>query len=258
MDHRARAEAYALRMPQTQFFSHSTAALFYGIPLPRAVERAQTIHVSARPAGGLPRAQGVRGHHEAWDREPVRRGELFLSSPVDTWCELWRELSIEELVAAGDYLVTGDEPYSGNPPLATLDELKNAVYSYGSRRGVRKLREALALVRYGSMSPMETTTRLFLVAHGLPEPELNHPVFDDDGALLALIDLAYPEYKVAIEYQSGLHMASPQHRNDIARRERLEDRGWTVIYISIDDIRHRPHETLARVRARLRARGALV
>jgi hypothetical protein len=123
---------------------------------------------------------------------------------------------------------------------------------------VRKLREALALVRYGSMSPMETTTRLFLVADGLPEPELNHPEFDDDGTLLALIDLAYPEYKVAIEYQSDLHMASTQHRNDIARRERLEDRGWTVIYISIDDIHHRPHETLARVRARLRARGALV
>ena len=117
-------------------------------------------------AGGLPRAQGVQGHHECvGPRTGAPRSRCVLSRPVDTWCELWRELSLEELVAAGDYLVTGDEPYSGVPPLATLDELQNGrLTAMGAAAACEKLREALALVRYGSMSPHGDDERVsFLV-----------------------------------------------------------------------------------------------
>ncbi len=255
---RERIQAYTLRMPQTHFFSHATAAVLHGLPLPRALETATTLHISASVGGGIPRGRGVIGHHAAWDRTPYILNGRRLSKPVDTWCELWRELHLNELVSAGDYLVTGDEPYSGNPPLTALDDLRASVRRYGSRRGAKKLRAAVSLVRYGSMSPQETQARLLLVGGGLPEPQLNTPVFDERGTLIALLDLAFVEYKVAIEYQSKWHDGPTKYRNDMVRRERLEDLGWTVIFVSADDLRLRPHETIGRVRARLRARGARV
>lgn len=251
-----RAAAYALRMPDPQFFSHSTAAVLHGVPLPHHLETAQTLHVSAAPGGGFPRGRGVRGHHSAWDRSPALYDGLRMSRPVDVWCELWGELGVDDLVAAGDYLVTGEEPYSGAPPLTTMGALHDSVAAYGGRRGAKKLRAALELVRYGALSRMETKTRLLLAGAGLPEPELNYSVFDSDGTRVAMLDLCYPEFKVAIEYQSDYHSGGAQYRKDVTRRERLEDLGWTVIFVSADDIRLRPLETASRVRLRLHARGA--
>lgn len=248
-------EAYAARMPERQSFSHATAAVIHGIPMPFALEESGTLHVSAI-GGGIPRLPGVIGHHEGWDRQPIEKDGLRLSSPIDTWCELSTLLGIEDLVAAGDYLVTGDEPYSGTPPLVTMEELRLAVRTHGSRRGARRLRAALGRVRYGAMSRMETRTRLFLVDAGLPEPALNHKLFDAFGRTVAMLDLAFVAEKVALEYQSALHDSPQANRDDALRRERLEDLGWTVVYITIDDLRLRPEETLARIRARLRARGA--
>ncbi|SDT13641.1 endonuclease domain-containing protein [Microterricola viridarii] len=250
------AAAYAKRMPRRQYFSHSTAALLHGIPLPAEQERALVLHVSTSVAGGIPRCRGVVGHQGAWDRSPTERAGLRLSAAVHAWCELASLLAVDDLVAAGDFLVTGDEPYSGIPPLATLEQLTAAVRRYGSRRYARRLRQALALVRYGSMSRMESLTRLAMQTAGLPEPRLNHPVFDEHGTQIALIDLAYPEFKVGIEYQGDGHRDRVQYRNDTARRERLEDRGWTIVYVTADDLRFRLNETMNRIRTRLRQRGA--
>ena len=107
---------YALRMPAIAVLQPQHRRSVLRIPLPRAVEQAQTIHVSARPEGGLPRAQGVQGtrrrgivHLGAPGRARPQPpgGHLVASSGSELSC------SSEASVAAGDYLVTGDEPYSG-------------------------------------------------------------------------------------------------------------------------------------------------
>ena len=55
----------------------------------------------------------------------------------------------------------------------------------------RRARRAAALVRTGVDSPMETRLRLLIVFAGLPEPEVDHRVHDDDGTLLRRYDLTY-------------------------------------------------------------------
>lgn len=40
-------------------------------------------------------------------------------------------------------------------------------------------------------------------------------------------------------------------RDDILKYERLQDLGWRVIRVTKDDMRERPDETVARVRAAL-------
>ena len=250
--------AYALRMPESQHFSHTTAALIHGIPLPLGVANATSLHVSADQAVGFPRARGVIGHHTGQSTVVETRTGLRVSSPVDCWCELGTLLRTEDLVAAGDFLVTGDEPLSAVPPLATLSDLERAVEARAGRRGVRRLSEAFLLVRYGPLSRMESLTRLLIVQAGLPEPLLNFTLVDGAGGFVAMLDLAFPEWKVGIEYQGDVHREKERFRRDITRRERIEDQGWTVIYVSADDILRHPLQTIERIRRRLRARGAPV
>jgi len=90
---------------------------------------------------------------------------------------------------------------------------------------------------------------------GVPEPEVNPSLLDENGSFLAMPDLAWPEYMFAIEYEGDHHRGVDQYRRDIRRIERLIDAGWSVMKISADDLFDRPDETVARVARRLTARG---
>jgi hypothetical protein len=259
-DQVALARAYAKRMPPTQFFSHSTAAAILGVPLPPPVAGSRTLHVSVRLGAQPARARGVIGHTLAPDRiDVVDLGGLRLTSPATTFALLGGMLAVDDLIIAGDHLITGEVPRGGAPALTTLQVLRDGVRRYGGCRGVRRLRAALDEIRFGSLSPRETLTRLLIVRSGLPQPDLNHPVFDDFGTLVALVDLAYPGQRVGIEYEGDGHREKARFRDDILRRERLEDLGWTIVRLTADDIseRHpeRVAETLRRIDARLRSRG---
>ncbi|NKF31500.1 hypothetical protein HER21_34230, partial [Pseudomonas sp. BGM005] len=113
-----------------------------------------------------------------------------------------------DLVALGDHFcrVWRDgfgRPDVGRRPLSTRDEL-GAMLSAGRRTGIRHLRQALELIREDSWSPLESAIRCHLVMAGLPEPRLNHDVYDAEGRFVACVDLAYPGKKIAVEYQSLL------------------------------------------------------
>jgi hypothetical protein len=253
-----RIRAYQQRMPPAQHFSHVTAALIQGFPLPLSFESDTQLHVAAIAGAGFPRARGVVGHQAGELSTVVMASGCRVTSAVDTWCDVATTLSLDDLVAVGDFLITGDEPYSGRTPAATLRELDAALVARNGRRGIRRLAEALELVRYGSLSRMETLTRLLIVRDGLPEAELNHTIIDSVGRTVAMVDLAFPEWRIAIEYQGDDHREKGRFRRDITRRERIEDQGWTVIYVSADDILRTPQATLARIRSRLLSRGAPV
>jgi very-short-patch-repair endonuclease len=157
-------------------------------------------------------------------------------SPEDTWAQLSQRLDIPELVAIGDFLVTGDEPYSGQPSPLGRAELERAVRHHGRRRGVQSLRIASELVRYGSLSPQESVLRVALVHAGLAEPELNFHVVHDDR-LVAMVDLAYPDQRLAIEYLGDHHRTDADlYRADIHRRERLASIGWNTVFITTADL----------------------
>lgn len=251
-----RIRAYQRRMPEAQIFTHTTAAIIHGLPLPLAREVDPILQVSAQAGAGFPRALGIAGHHTSELTSVVVRSGCRLSAAVDTWCDLASVLGLDDLIAVGDFLITGDEPYSGKPPIATRHELELAVRARAGRRGIRQLSSALGEVKYGAMSRMETLTRLLLARSGLPEPALNQVINNYRGGFVAMVDLAFPDWKVAVEYQGEHHREKARFRQDITRRERIEDEGWTVVYVSADDILRRPAETLARIRSRLRARGA--
>ena len=246
--------ALGSRLVEGQFFSHRSAALLWEAPVP--FRAAPELHVGVIAPQRAPRISNVRGHRfEPGRMALVEREGLLLTSPAFTFASSGG-LSLTGLVALGDHLVRVHRagygrPDAGKPPLATIAELRSAV-SLGRWRGTPRVREALELVREDSWSPRESSTRVALVRAGLPEPELNIDVFDRRGRFLACVDMAYPRYRIAVEYQGEQH--SESFAEDVERIEVLRAEGWEVIQVT-KVLERRPALLAARVAQRLRACG---
>lgn len=237
-----------------QFLSHRSAALLWGIPMPHASQ--PELHVTAVRPLRAPRITGATGHSVAAERcAVVQRNGVSLSDAPTTWASLG-SLSLTDQVVAGDFLVRRHRqgygrPNAGRAPVTTVRHLASMV-DLGHWDGISTLRRSLELIREDSWSPRESATRLHLVLAGLPEPALNVDVFDYRNRFLACIDLAYVNYRIAIEYQGELHKNSYAH--DIERIERLRAEGWIVIQVS-RVLAAQPKELVRRVELALRSRG---
>ncbi|MDR5691686.1 hypothetical protein RH861_06370 [Agromyces indicus] len=236
-DVRSRAMAYAERMPGRQVFSHATAAMLWGMPLPPHFEGDLRLHVGVPAGSTRSLAEGVVGHVV----RPERLGAMSLAGvrlagPSDAWCQLGSMLGVDDLVAAADFLITGGEPLNRDAALCTRGELTAALRRHSGCRGATRLREALELARWGPLSRRESLLRLQLTRGGLPEPVPNLRVLDATRRLVAIVDLAFPEWRVGIEYQGDLHRSPSRFRADVRRLERLADEGWLMVQATADDV----------------------
>jgi very-short-patch-repair endonuclease len=166
-----------------------------------------------------------------------------------TWRHLATFLTLDELVVAGDYLVRRKRP------LTTIAELDAATTRAGRAKGARNARYALADIRSGTDSPMESVLRLLIIRSGLPEPVIGHTVRDQRGDFVATPDLSYVAERIAIEYEGSIHQSDPWvFAEDIERRELLEDAGWLVIRVIARHVYTTPNELLQRIARALAAR----
>lgn len=259
-------------MSPDAFFSHVTAALVWGIPLPlRVLRSAEPGTVAAHrpdrrvdvavplPRRG-PRAAGIRTHRLAPTLLHTReRDGLRVASPATTWAQLAEELTVDELIVAGDAIIreprlpsgVRGEPGSG---LATIDQLRAAAEA-GRRIGVRKLREALPQIKLGSSSPPETELRLAVLRAGLPVPALDVDVLDEHGSPIGYTELAYPHWMILIEFEGDHHRTSrAQWDRDIEKHARCVALGWTVLRYTARHVRPTPAAAVTGIRdALLRA-----
>ena len=96
--------------------------------------------------------------------------------------------------------------------------------------------------------------RVVLVLAGLVAVP-QHTVRDPDGRFVARVDLAFPEQRVAIEYDGAWHGEPGQLARDRRRLNALDAAGWTVLHVTARDL-HEPEAPVARVRVLLRAATA--
>lgn len=166
---RSLCEAYAPRLRPGQFFSHRTAVVLWG--LTAALSRSGPFEVDVAVCAGAgwpPDARGVRGHVVGGDAPDVR---LLRGLPVSDVGSAWRQLGtvagLDELITVGDAAVFRPRyPQRGDPrPHTSIPELAESLERYRGR-GKRRLQAALALVREGVESPMETALRLLLDGDG--------------------------------------------------------------------------------------------
>ncbi len=260
--HRIRALEYAPRLREATYFSHETAAVLWGAPLPYVSRdgialdgRALPVHVSVLGTGPLPRGKGVHGHRaDPRTSGFVAADGIRVADPATTWANLGH-LPLYDLVAIGDYMCRKwregvGRPTPGRAPLATIDELRRIIAA-GRREGGPRLRTAVELIREDSWSPKESLVRCILVDAGLPEPRLNEDVYADNGAFLGCLDLAYVFKKVGVEYNGVLH--AKQYARDVERIAALRASGWIIIEVTAELLRN-PAELVARVRRALASR----
>lgn len=240
--------AYEPLLRSGEAFSHATAALLYGAPLPAAYSSPSPLHIIS-PTVTRSRTSGTIGHRAA-SRIPITlRFGLPVVAPAVTWMHLAAPLSPEDLTAVGDFLVTGALHSRGaEGPLATIEELAEALEAGAGCRGARGARWALEHIRVGPASRMETLLRLVMVAAGLPEPVIGPPVAVAGGSLTLHPDLAYPDLRIAIEYEGAGHRDAGRWERDIERRELFEDAGWRVIRVTRHALFDEPEALIARIR----------
>jgi hypothetical protein len=247
---RALCLSYAPRLKPGQYFSHVTAARLHGMPLPASFDSDHTLHVSTRSPARAPRAVGIRGHkHVVSARDVAILGDLPVSTPARVWIELAPLLTVEDLVCVGDYILWRRQPR------ASPEQLVQVVSGHRGLPGGGRLAEAVPLLSDRSDSPPESRIRYRFWRAGLPAPAVNAPVCDNHGILLAMPDLSFTRYRLAIDYEGDYHRTDrAQWEKDIGRVPRLEDVGWHSTRVSARDLRD-SRELIARLRRLLRERG---
>ncbi len=234
--------------------SHTTAAALWGFPLPLTLQDHTIIHLTRQAGNRAVRRRGVAGHQAQLRPDEVTQGRLLAcTSPLRTWFDLALILGEEDLVIAGDHL------FRRSNPLATTQGLDAYLETRKGAPGYRKAVLARDRMRTGTDSPKETEVRLLLIRHGLPEPEINLPIFDGTGGWVQDPDMSYGEFKIAIQYDGGHHATPAQRRSDISRDENALEAGWRVVRLTqLDlDIRdaHDVPRAVTRVRKALLERG---
>ncbi|NQX27904.1 DUF559 domain-containing protein [Microbacteriaceae bacterium VKM Ac-2854] len=248
----------ALVMTPEQYFSHDTAARMHGIPLPARYLRSEKLHVSAPHPARAMRRPGVVGHQ----CKDAKVGVVdLLGHPVadalSTLCALASRLDVDDLVAAGDALLRdgASDAFGRRRKAIARDVLAERLTAFrGPGRG--KLQTALRLMRKGSESRMESLLRLLIIRAGLPAPELNVDIFDEDGDFIGRGDLVYRSERTIVEYDGGQHGTdAAQYDRDITRWDAFIDAGWRLVRVRKKGVFVNPEETVARIRAKLVAGG---
>lgn len=125
--------------------------------------------------------------------------------------------------------------------MTTISALEDFVQRKGKRgrNGAGVLRELvrrLDPLAGVSESAMETKLKQLLRRHGFPTPAFQYEV-RHAGRFIARVDAAYPEHRIAIEYDSYEHHTGKQAIvRDNDRRNALREVGWRTVVFTAQDI----------------------
>jgi very-short-patch-repair endonuclease len=183
------------------------------------------------------------------DDEMCVRDGIRLTTPARTAFDLARRKGLTTAVIRLDALMHATE--------VKVADIELLADRHRGARGLVQLRQAMSLVDGGGAeSPCETKTRLVLVAARLPRPQTQIEVLTRWSTVLARIDMGWEEWQVGVEFDGAHHwLDAAQRTRDIDRLAELEARGWIIIRVSADLLRHRPHVVVERVRRALLTAG---
>lgn len=224
-DHRLRCQGVALLLPQGTAIGGHSAAAWHGAPF-AAPHDPVTVLRPADVEWKGPR--GTKVHRTELNMADVEgRDGVPVTSPLRT---AWDVAALEPLataVAALDAMVR-----AGTVRMVDLQVMADAG---AGRWGVTKVRRAVPLVDPRAESAPESRVRVACVLAGLaPVPQYEVRVA---GVFLGRVDLAFPEQRLAIEYEGAYHFEDGQIVRDDARIARLVAAGWRVIRLSAPDLR---------------------
>jgi len=214
-----------------------TAAALYGF----CVEKHDSVHVL--DSGSRLRLGGELVVHQREGAPLQLISSRSATSPAWTAVEVARQVRRPRALATLDAAL-----HSGWCSAADLAETMDR---HRGRRGIVAVRNLLPLVDGRAESAMESEARLVMLDHGLPRPELQYLIRGRNGESWR-VDFAWPEAMVAAEYDSvQWHAGRSEMLRDKVRFAGVQELGWTVIPIVVDDVRRHPARLCKRIRGHL-------
>ncbi|MFT7869547.1 MULTISPECIES: DUF559 domain-containing protein [Amycolatopsis] len=168
-------------------------------------------------------------------------------------------------LALADHLCSGDDrtAFAGvDQAMAGLPDdhrqtlrknVRDRLIDRRDRRGIHRAQMLLALATGKAESPPESILRLIVVEAGFPVPEAQLEITTVDGRRLYVLDIAWPELRIALEYD-GFAAHEERHEHDAERDERMAGRGWVTIRATAVDLRE-PGRVLAELRDAFKLRS---
>jgi very-short-patch-repair endonuclease len=241
-------------MPSGSVISGLTAAQLHGLWLPpQPADGPLDVTIVAGATGSerlaYPRRREVSAHRRTFGPgDVVTSDRVPVTSVARTWLDLAHQLSLPDLVAAGDSALRGDNAVS-------MAQLAMLVEATPDRRGIRLARRALAMLDSRSRSRPESHLRVAVTAPDLPRFRVNEPIADENGEWLAEPDLALDEAMLALEYQGEGHADPVRMRRDMTRVTDMRRAGWQVLMYGPAEVLRRPHMIAPEIRQILRMRA---
>lgn len=239
--HRLHARGVALVAPPAAVLGGRTAAVLSGARHLAGPD--DPVEVVLPPGVRWDPAPGILCRTAPTASELLTDGELRWTGGTRTALDLIRRSPLDDAVVLLDQLV--------NAEVSDLAAVRRGAAALPRCRGSRQARDVAALADGLAESPQETRVRLLLQRSGLPMAVAQYRV-RYEGRLVARVDFAWPEHRLALEYDGLWHAEPGQFAKDRQRLNRLLAAGWRVLFVTAADLR-RPADLLARVAAALAA-----
>jgi hypothetical protein len=189
--HLARAHAAQDLTPGPTALSHISALAHYGAPLWRVpLDR---VHLTRLDEGSSRHEGGVTHHHgELTDNEVVEVDGRIVTSPTRSTLDGLTLVQTESGLVAGDWMLA--------ERLTDADRLWTGKERMNHWPRTLKFEVVLRLLDGDSKSVGESRSRYLFWQMGLPRPELQYPIHDRFGTLIAITDFAWPRHHVFGEF----------------------------------------------------------
>src|SRR4051812_19598573 len=236
--HAGRGRRHIWRSPEPW----SAAGVLWGVDLAGPDDDVECTLAPGCRAGGL---RGIQVTRRALPPDEVTwcRG-VRVTAVGRTALDLARIQPVEEAVVALDQFLGAG--------LLTMGRLRTAAAA-ATGPGCRQIRRAVDLADGLAESPQETRLRLLLHQSPLPRPIAQYSV-REGTRFVARVDFAWPDAKVAVEYEGMWHGRPQQVARDRRRLNQLTAAGWTVVFVTAADL-YDPVQVIARIAAALAARS---
>jgi hypothetical protein len=232
--HALRARAAAGLLVRGAVVTGRSAAVLWGVQL---AEPDDPVEVTLPPSAHPRRVPGLFVRRAALPAEHVsRRRGVRVTTAAATALRVAGSLPPDDAVVAVDQLVAAG--------VVDLEPLR-AVAATARGPGSSRARETCARADGLAASPEETRLRLLIGRSGLPAPVAQFSV-RMDGLFIARVDFAWPEKKVALEYDGLWHAEEGQFAKDRQRLNRLQAAGWRIVFVTAADM-YQPELLLARI-----------
>jgi hypothetical protein len=226
--HILRAAAVRTAMPRA-VVSHQSAAIIHGLNL---LNRPDNKNVTVTvPPGAFRGDHGIAGVVRYSANLPDGHVETVAGGKVTTVArtviDIARNVSFMQGVVVADHALRSR--------LTSRTKLRLVLQACAGWPGTAKARRVLEFADPRAESVLESCARVFFHEHGLQPPELQVPIYDDEGEFIGRVDFYWSRYKTIAE-ADGLMKFDDRPRQEVARLlvrdRRLRRTGRNIVHFT--------------------------